>query len=206
MNARVVTKIQLVESRTSVEQGCRVASPRLPLAESTPAMQALLARGANPELVGVVGHAGDMFIDWFKLFGRLVHDGATPGHVKEAARLRVAALNECHLCMHVRAKGSDGQQLLAEELCEAAQLGDVVNAGFTDTQRVAIQFAEQMFTDPDGLPDEMLAHIRTLLTDQQLMELGLAIAEFIGMGKLFKTFGLAATFAVEAPAEMGTHA
>lgn len=187
-----------IVSRTTPERACRIPIARLPRAEMTPDLAALVARRADPQLVGVMGHAGDLFVEWYRFFGRIIHEGALDPAVKEAARLRIAALNDCHLCLHMRARDRDGNQVLAEQLAEAAQLGELDHAGFSDVQRRAIGLAEHMFHDPTAITDEWMDGARAELTDGQLVELSLAIGQFIGMGKVFKTFGLAGTIAIDA--------
>lgn len=183
------------------DEVCEVPVPRLPEAAMTDALAQMLAKGASRPLVMTLGHAPDLFLPWYRYFGSLVHEGAVDLAVKEAARLRIAALNDCPFCMQMRAKHRDGSQILEEELALAAQAGDRGHVRFTGEQRLAMAMAEQMFHAPGDVTDEAFAGFRGQWSDEQMVELGLAIAEFIGMGKVFKFLGLRGSPLVPPPAE-----
>lgn len=156
----------------------------------TDVLAQLLEKGASRPLVMTLGHAPDAFLPWYRYFGYLIHDGVADLAVKETARLRIAALNDCPFCMQMRAKHRDGSQILAEELAVAAQAGDRLHPGFTAEQRLAMTMADQMFHAPGDVSDDAFATFRSQWSEAQMVELGLAIAEFIGMGKVFKFLGL----------------
>jgi AhpD family alkylhydroperoxidase len=163
------------------------ALPEAPLSDE---LQQLLAKGASRSLVTTLGHAAGSFMPWYRYFGHLIHEGVVDLDVKEAARLRVAALNDCPFCMQMRARHRDGTQILEEGLAVAAQAGARDHPGFTDEQLLALDVAEQMFTAPGDVSDAAFDRLRAQWSDAQLVELGLAVAEYIGMGRLFKFMGL----------------
>ena len=181
------------------DEVCEVPVPRLPEAPMDDVLAGLLAKGASRPLVMTLGHAPDVFLPWYEHFGYLIHEGVVDLAVKEAARLRVAALNDCPFCMQMRAKHRDGSQVLPEELAIAAQAGEATHPGFTDEQRLAMAMAEQVFTAPADVTDAAFAGFRAQWSEAQMVELTLAIAEFIGMGKAFKFLGLRGSPLVPAP-------
>ena len=172
------------------EEVCEVPVPRLPEAAMSEALSELLAKGASRPLVMTLGHAPDAFLPWYRYFGFLIHDGDVDLSVKETARLRIAALNDCPFCMQMRAKHRDGTQILDEELAVAAQAGDRLHPDFSAEERLAMAMADQMFTAPADVTDDAFATFRGQWSDAQMVELSLAIAQFIGMGKVFKFLGL----------------
>jgi AhpD family alkylhydroperoxidase len=180
---------------------CEVPVPRLPEVVLTNELMQLIGRGASRPLVATLGHAPDYFLPWYRYFGSLIHAGAVDLAVKETARLRIAALNDCPFCMQMRARHRDGSQILDEELAIAAQAGDRLHPGFAAEQRLAMSIADQMFLAPADVTDDVFAAYRSQWSDEQMVELGLAIAEFIGMGKVFKFLGLRGSPLVPAPTE-----
>ncbi len=81
---------------TAPQLACAVPTPRLPQSPITPELQSLIDKGVDPRWVRQLGHAPEAFIAWTKFYWPLVLGGNLELPVKEAARLRIAALNGCH--------------------------------------------------------------------------------------------------------------
>jgi alkylhydroperoxidase family enzyme len=167
------------------DESCPVDMPRLPAAELTGALHELVASGANRSMVETLGHQPERFVAWYRSFRSSIRDGVVAPSIKETARLRIAALNGCPFCMHMRSRGADGSPLLNDADVTAALAGDRHHAQFSVEQLAALAFAERLFTDPHGASDDEVAELRALVGDAGVIELGLAIGDFIGMGKLF---------------------
>jgi alkylhydroperoxidase family enzyme len=58
------------------------------------------------------------------------------------------------------------------------------NPIFTDRERLAIEFAEKMALDHLSIDDEFFKRLRTEFDDPQIVELGMAIGQYIGFGRL----------------------
>lgn len=181
------------------DEVCEIPVARLPEAPMSDVLSGMLAKGASRPLVMTLGHAPDVFLPWYRHFGYLIHDGVVDLAVKEAARLRIAALNDCPFCMQMRAKHRDGSQILDEESAVAAQAGERGHAGFSAEQRLVLDLAERVFSAPADVADDEFAGYRAQWSEAQIVELSLAIAEFIGMGKAFKFLGLRGSPLVPAP-------
>jgi alkylhydroperoxidase family enzyme len=80
----------------SVQDACPIPQPRLPLTAVTPELEPQLARGGDPRFVRTMGHVPDAYLAWSAFYGKLIYAGVLPTRIKEAARLRIAALNGCH--------------------------------------------------------------------------------------------------------------
>lgn len=78
------------------EDACPVPRPRLPLAAVTPELAPMLARGGDARFVRTFGHQPEALLGWSAFYGKLIYHGVLPIRIKEAARLRIAALNGCH--------------------------------------------------------------------------------------------------------------
>ena len=75
---------------------CPIPTPRLPLAEVTPKLAELIDRGVDPRWVRTLGHAPDAFRAWTDFYWPIIFSGSVPTDVKEAARIRIGVLNDCH--------------------------------------------------------------------------------------------------------------
>jgi AhpD family alkylhydroperoxidase len=100
---------------------------------------------------------------------------------REAARMRIAELNACSACATFRAPS-----------VVAAGVTDDVYAhvgewrtwpGYTDRQRLAIEFAEQFADDHRAIDDELFTRLRVRFTDPEILDLTLCCAVFVGLGR-----------------------
>lgn len=80
--------------------------------------------------------------------------------------------------------------MLDEELVPFAEEGDVTAGSFTERERLAIRYAELMQQSPRSMTDEFMAELRVEFTDPEVIELCIAVAQFIGMGQLIHMLGL----------------
>ncbi len=80
--------------------------------------------------------------------------------------------------------------MLDEELVPFAEAGEHTHAGFTNQERLAIRYAELMHQNPQGMTQEFIAELLVEFSEGEVVELGLAVAQFIGMGQLIEMLGL----------------
>jgi len=100
---------------------------------------------------------------------------------REAARMRIAELNACEACATFR----------APSVVEAGVDDDVYAhvsewrtwPGYTDRQRLAIEYAERFATDHRAVDDEQFARLRMAFTDAEILDLTLCCAVFVGLGR-----------------------
>jgi len=55
---------------------------------------------------------------------------------------------------------------------------------FSDRERLAIEFAEKMALDHQAIDDNFFGRLRAEFNDAQIVELGMAIGQYIGFGRL----------------------
>lgn len=171
-------------------------------------MSAPVINTPDPQLVAALGAASDFFTDWYRYFGRIIHQGVVPAAVKEAARQRVAATIECRFCMGKRMHNADGSPVLSDGAILAARSADQTSPDLDDRQRLGIAFADALLArhrqDEDGV-DAMHDALRDAFGADGFVELGLALAQFIGASSLFKNLGLESPV-IDAPGEGPTDA
>lgn len=55
---------------------------------------------------------------------------------------------------------------------------------FSDRERLAVEFAEKMALDHQSIDDVFFSKLRAIFSDPEIIELGMAIGQYIGFGRL----------------------
>ena len=92
--------------------------------------------------------------------------------------------------------------MLDEELVPFAEAGDHAHTGFTNQERLAIRYAELMHQNPGGMTQAFIAELLGEFSESEVIELGMAVAQFIGMGQLIHMLGLPNPGVVPVPSEV----
>ncbi len=88
-----------------------------------------------------------------RLIDAAYHKSILPVGVREAARMRMAQLNECTVCMAFRADTVKAQGLSEEFYCQVG--AEDATATFTEQERLAMAYAERFATDHRGIDDAL---------------------------------------------------
>jgi alkylhydroperoxidase family enzyme len=115
----------------------------------------------------------------------------------EAARTRIAQINDCVLCLGWRsardvpsraaAVGDGGDDAVPEEFYEHVGK-DPTWVGFSDRERLAAEFAERFALDHLGIDDDMWARLHAAFSDDELVDLGLCVGSWVAFGRLNRVF------------------
>src|SRR6478736_6144108 len=128
--------------------------------------------GLRPEMAGTVTDMIDA----------VYHRSALPATEREVARLRVAQLNDCSACSTARA-----QSMLDAGVTEN-DYGHLDEwrtwPGYTERQRLAIEYAERFTIDHQGLDDEFYDRLRAQFADDEILDLSLCLAIWLGLGRV----------------------
>lgn len=126
----------------------------------------------------------------------------------EAARMRTAEINGCRLCQNFRAArdlpgylnavGGDASNTVANRGAEPDDefYRNVSNwrtySGYSERERLAIEFAEAMGQHPQGLAadDEFWSRAKAAFSDNEIVDLTYAVASWIGLGRAAHILGL----------------
>jgi alkylhydroperoxidase family enzyme len=87
------------------------------------------------------------------------------------------------------------QQGLSDELYQSVQ-HYVDHPGFTDRERLAIEYAERFAIDHRSVDDELWDRLRTHFSDPELLELTVTVGFCVGMGRAFQVLDIARDFDV----------
>ena len=94
--------------------------------------------------------------------------------------------------MHGRHVARSGDQLVEESLARAAMEGKYDDPRFTPRERAAVRYADVMWHDHNAMPDDLWAELMKVFTPEEFIELGMAVANYKGMGPVMARLGVPA--------------
>ncbi|MEM9620503.1 MAG: hypothetical protein AAF993_02570 [Pseudomonadota bacterium] len=83
-----------------------------------------------------------------------------------------------------------------------AQLDEPTNT-FTEPERMALEYADRMALDHHNIDDGFFERMRVHFNDEQILELGMMIGQFIGFGRLLMVLDLESKFCPVEGADSG---
>jgi alkylhydroperoxidase family enzyme len=83
-----------------------------------------------------------------------------------------------------------GEQLVEESLAQAVMTGQFDDARLSAQERAAVRYADQMWHDHHGMPDDLWDELMRVFTPEEFVELGMAVANYKGMGQFVAMLGL----------------
>ena len=113
-----------------------------------------------------------------------------PVGVREAARMRIAQLNDCTVCLTFRADKVKAQGLSEEFYCAVGQPDE---SGFSEQERLAVEYAERFALDHTSIDDECIDRLRRVFTDPEILDLTICVSAFLGLGRTLRALGITET-------------
>ena len=118
-----------------------------------------------------------------------------PVRVREAARMRIAQLNECPVCLTFRAASVKEQGV--EEDFYAHVADHATSPQYSEQERLAIAYAERFAVDHLAIDDAFFVELRSAFTDPEILDLTICLAAFRGLGRLLRTLGIDETSMID---------
>jgi AhpD family alkylhydroperoxidase len=118
-----------------------------------------------------------------------------PAAEREVARMRIAQLNACDACSTFRAPSvleAGVTEDLYEHVADAATY-----PGYTDRQRLAVEYAERYATDHRGIDDDLFARLRAVFTDPEVLDLTMCVSVYLGLGRALEVLGIDESCAID---------
>jgi len=113
-----------------------------------------------------------------------------PVRVREAARMRIAQLNDCTVCLAFRADKVRAQGL-DEDFYRA--VGSQADAALDEQERLAVEYAERFAVDHTSIDDAFVERLRTSFTDSEIFDLTVCLSAFLGLGRTLRALGITET-------------
>ena len=107
----------------------------------------------------------------------------------EAARITIAGVNDCQLCLGYRAAKELPERARGADLDEAfyaAVLGD--RSGLSEREALAAEFAERFALDHRNMDTPFWDRLHAAFSDDELVELGLCVGAWLALGRLNRVF------------------
>jgi AhpD family alkylhydroperoxidase len=117
-----------------------------------------------------------------KLSHAVYHKSIIPVREREAARMRIAQINQCQICLAYRASSVTEQgvpEALYAHVAEHRERDD-----YTVRERLAIEYAERFALDHQALDDDFWARMRANFSAEEIVDLSLCLVVFLGLGRL----------------------
>jgi AhpD family alkylhydroperoxidase len=158
--------------------------PRIRVPEG-PGGDAAMVWTLRPEMAGVVD----------RMVTTAYERSNLPAAEREVARMRIAQLNDCSACADFRAPSvleAGVTPDLYEHLHEYATY-----PGYTDRQRLAIEYAERFATAHHSIDDAFFTRLRAHFDDAEILDLTLCLAIFVGLGRTLAVLGIDEACAID---------
>src|SRR6478609_9142392 len=143
--------------------------------------------GQDPLMHVWAGAAPDMTVPAAQLSAAVYEKSTLPLREFEAARITVARINDCQLCIGWRS-GRDTPSRVAEadDIDEAfyAKVRARDYDGLTEREQLCAEFAELFATDHLSMDDAFWARLHAAFTDAEIVELGISVGMWVSQGRL----------------------
>jgi alkylhydroperoxidase family enzyme len=111
-----------------------------------------------------------------------------PERLIELVRLRVAFHNQCRSCMAIRYPDAIDDGLTEDLVCSLERPMEADD--LDDRERLAIRYGELFATNHLAIDDAFYDRMKELFTEPEIVELGLNVAMFVGVGRLSATLDM----------------
>ncbi len=141
-----------------------------------------IPEGDQPEIVRVWGLRPEMGKAVADLSYAVYSQSALPARVRESARMRIAQINGCVVCMGWRIPE------LAEQGVDEKLYAHVEEAHshpqYSEQERLAVEYAERFALNHRSIDDAFFERLRTNFTDPEILDLTICIGNWVAFGRL----------------------
>ena len=124
-----------------------------------------------------------------KLSDAAYNKSILPTRVREAARMRIAQLNQCKVCLNFRADSVREEGATDEEFY--AHVADFHrDERYSPREKLAIDYAERFAIAHTAIDDEFFDRLHEHFTDAEILDLTICIAAFLALGRTLNVIGI----------------
>jgi AhpD family alkylhydroperoxidase len=113
-----------------------------------------------------------------------------PVRVREAARIRIAQLNDCTVCLAFRADTVRAQGVGEDLYCS---VGSPDDGSLSEQERLAVEYAERFAIDHTSIDDRFMERMRGCFSDAEIFDLTICLSAFLGLGRTLRALGITET-------------
>ena len=137
--------------------------------------------GAGGELVQVWSLSPELGAAVGKLSAAVYGERLVSPRVREVARMRIAQINGCNICLDWRFPEM-ADRGVTEELYE--HVDDPAHGDYSEQERLAIEYAEKFALDHRSLDDAFFARMKAAFSDREIVELTVCIGDWVAFGRM----------------------
>ena len=111
----------------------------------------------------------------------------------EAARITMARINDCALCLDWRtARDVPSRGAAPDDVPESfyAAVGSPDGHGLSERELLAAEFAERYATDHRGMDPALWGRLHAAYTDDELVDLALCVGSWLALGRFNQVFDI----------------
>lgn len=111
-----------------------------------------------------------------------------PVREREAARMRIAELNDCRICRDFRARSAIEGGATEDLYTHVADAH--ANRNYTQREQLAVEFAERFALDHANIDDDFFIRLRSAFGDDEILDLAICCGAFLGLGRVLAVLGI----------------
>jgi len=140
-----------------------------------------LPESDQPEIATVWGLRPEMGKAVQGLSYAVYSQSQLPARVREAARMRIALINDCVVC-----RGWRIPELAAEGVDEElyAHVHEPELGEYSEQEKLAIEYAERFALDHRSIDDAFFDRLRAQFTDPEILDLSICIGNWLAFGRV----------------------
>jgi alkylhydroperoxidase family enzyme len=150
--------------------------------------------GEGGDAVQVWSLRPEMGVAVSRLTDAAYHKSILPVRVREAARMRIAQLNECQVCLGFRA-----DEVKSAGVTEDFYAGVGAGGAFSAAEQIAIEYAERFATNHTAIDDAFFDRLHEHFDDAEILDLTICLAAFVGLGRTLNVLGITETCLTDVP-------
>ncbi len=132
--------------------------------------------GRVNNMLKVMAHKPNVLGPFLEFYKQVWAEGALDPKIKELAYLRTSLMNGCTYCSRAHTASAKRRGVTDDQVQALKEPGGSLRDVFTDAERAALQFAEQLTAWPAAIQPADLETLGKFFSVEQIEELVLAIA------------------------------
>jgi alkylhydroperoxidase family enzyme len=118
-----------------------------------------------------------------------------PVREREVARMRIAQINDCAICQQWRKTTGSAEAMTEADYANVSDWRTF--AGYSERERLAIEYAERFALDHINLDDAFFTRLKAAYTDAEVLELTVCIGAWIALGRTMSVLGIDASCRIQ---------
>lgn len=137
-------------------------------------------------LMRIFAHRPELAKGFLGFAGALKGKRTLPDRLVELVRLRVAFHNQCRSCMAIRYEDAVADGVDEDLVCSLEKPMEAEN--LSAAEKIAIRYGELMATNHLAIDDGVYDELSRYYSEEEIVELGMTVALFVGFGRLAATW------------------